>query len=222
VKLQNIDIAQTASASTIVFDALRKAIITGELKDGEPLRQDEIARLFNTSRIPVREAISRLQEQGLVQSQRYKGAVVASISPEDVSEIFEFRAFLEAHVISNAVPKMTPAVLKAAEDCCDAFIASSEPMTWGDLNREFHRTLYAASSLTYHLSIIDSTLDKIDRYLRAQLTLTDGMERANSEHREILAACHAGDSDEAARLTRAHILDAREALLEHLRKAADT
>lgn len=73
MKLKTMDISATASASSIVFDALRKAIIEGQLEEGEPLRQDEIARLFNTSRIPVREAISRLEEQGLVKTQRYKG-----------------------------------------------------------------------------------------------------------------------------------------------------
>ena len=81
MKLNPVDISKTASASSIVFEALRKAIIEGDLKEGEPLRQDEIAGLFNTSRIPVREAISRLEEQGLVKTQRYKGAVVSGLSP---------------------------------------------------------------------------------------------------------------------------------------------
>lgn len=222
MNLEPVDIARTASASSIIFEALRGAIISGELKDGEPLRQDEIARMFNTSRIPVREAISRLQEQGLVQSQRYKGAVVASISPESVREIFDFRAFLESHVIERAVPKLTADDLRHAKDCCDAFSASSDPMTWGDLNREFHRTLYQPSGLSYHIGMIDSSLDRVDRYLRAQLTLTDGMERANREHLEILAACEAKDAAEAGRLTRNHILDACQTLLEHLKNASET
>ena len=83
MKLQPIDISKTASAASIVFESLRKAIIEGELVEGTPLRQDEIARLFNTSRIPVREAISRLEEKGLVTSQRFKGAVVAGLDLDD-------------------------------------------------------------------------------------------------------------------------------------------
>ena len=59
--LQSVDVSRTLSAGGLVFEALRRAIIEGDLKDGDPIRQDEIARLFNTSRIPVREAIARLE-----------------------------------------------------------------------------------------------------------------------------------------------------------------
>ena len=107
MKLNSVDISKTASASSIVFEALRKAIIEGDVKEGEPLRQDEIARLFNTSRIPVREAISRLEEQGLVKTQRYKGAVVSGLSATEAEEIFDFRALIEPEVIRRAVPLRT-------------------------------------------------------------------------------------------------------------------
>lgn len=76
MKLDPVDISKTASASAVVFEALRKAIVEGRLAEGEPLRQDEIARHFKTSRLPVREAINRLEEHGLVRTQRFKGAVV--------------------------------------------------------------------------------------------------------------------------------------------------
>jgi DNA-binding GntR family transcriptional regulator len=216
MKLESVDISQTASASSIVFEALKKAIIKGELKDGEPLRQDEIARLFNTSRIPVREAISRLQEQGLVKSQRYKGAVVAGIAPEEVSEIFDFRALLEGHVIEQAVPRMSKETLAVARGYCEEFMASTDPMEWGDLNRKFHSALYRASGLSYHSGVVDAALDRVDRYLRAQLTLTDGMERANIEHMGILEACERQDAQMAGELTRKHILGAKNTLISHL------
>ena len=80
MKIRSVDISQTASASSLIFDALRRAIIEGHLRVGEPLRQEEIARQFNTSRIPVREALSRLEQHGLITTQRYKGAVVAGLS----------------------------------------------------------------------------------------------------------------------------------------------
>ncbi|WP_380058198.1 GntR family transcriptional regulator [Falsihalocynthiibacter sp. SS001] len=216
MKLDSVDISRTSSASAIVFEALKKAIITGELKDGDSLRQDEIANLFNTSRIPVREAISRLEELGLVTSQRYKGATVAGIAPSEVSEIFDFRAFLEGHVIELAVPQMTKKTLETARGYCEEFVASSDPMTWGDLNRKFHSTLYQSSGLEYHNTIIDSALDRVDRYLRAQLTLSDGMERANEEHIGILEACEKGNAQRASDLTRRHILDAKSTLIDHL------
>lgn len=216
MKLKSVDITQTASAATLVFEALRKAIIEGDLQDGEPLRQDEIARAFNTSRIPVREAISRLEEQGLVKSQRYKGAVVAGLSIEEATEIFEFRALVEGEVIRRAVPRMSASILAEARAYCEKFAASPDPMQWGGLNRKFHWALYSACDLPYHLGVVDNAMDRVDRYLRAQLLLTDGMEKANREHLAILDACEAGDADLACALTRAHIDDAKVSLRNHL------
>lgn len=217
MKLNSVDISRTASAATIVFEALRKAIIEGELKDGEPLRQDEIARMFNTSRIPVREAISRLEEQGLVKSQRYKGAVVAGLSLEEATEVFDFRALVECEVIRRAVPKMSKDLLAEARAYCEDFAASPNPMDWGDLNRKFHGALYSACALPYHISVVDNAMDRIDRYLRAQLVMSDGMERANIEHLSILEACEMGDADRAAALTLDHIEGAKASLAAHMK-----
>ena len=213
MKLQVSDISKTASAATIVFEALRKAIIEGELKDGSPLRQDEIAQMFNTSRIPVREAIGRLEQQGLVTTQRYKGAVVAGLSTDEAAEIFDFRALLEGAIIEQAVPRMSQQAIKAAKACLQEFSSSSNPMEWGRLNREFHYTLYQDSAKPYHLLIINNALDRVDRYLRAQLVLSDGMARANEEHRGIIEACESGQAEAAAYLTRRHILGAKDTLL---------
>ncbi|WP_428646977.1 GntR family transcriptional regulator [Roseibium sp.] len=216
MKLKSMDISATASASSIVFDALRKAIIEGQLEEGEPLRQDEIARLFNTSRIPVREAISRLEEQGLVKTKRYKGAVVAGLSPAETEEIFDLRALVEPEIIRNAVPNMSPELLATAREKCAAFSASPDPMTWGNLNRDFHETLYSASTLKFFLEIADNAIDRVERQIRAQLVMSDGMERAGKEHFAILEACEKGDANLASDLVRQHILGAKSSLMEHL------
>ncbi|GAB4291111.1 MAG: GntR family transcriptional regulator [Roseovarius sp.] len=221
MKLKAVDISRTASASAIVFDVLRKAIIEGEIKAGEPLRQDEIARLFNTSRIPVREAISRLEEQGLVKTQRYKGAVVAGLSASEAAEVFDLRALLEPQIIRDAVPRMSRECLSRAREHCMAFSGSADPMRWGDLNRTFHQTLYSASVLKYFIEVADNAMDRVERYIRAQLVMSNGMARAGREHLEILEACEAGDADRAGELLRAHILGAKLSLLECFPQVAD-
>ena len=218
MKLKSMDISATASASSIVFDALRKAIIEGQLEEGEPLRQDEIARLFNTSRIPVREAISRLEEQGLVKTKRYKGAVVAGLSSKETAEIFDLRALLEPEIIRTAVPNMTKDLLESAREKCAAFTASKDPMEWGDLNRDFHETLYNASELKFFIEIADNAIDRVDRQIRAQLVMSNGMERASREHFGILEACEQGKADLAAQLIKDHILGAKQSLLKHISK----
>lgn len=214
MKIKAIDISRTASASSIVFEMLRKAIIEGEMTEGEPLRQDEIARLFNTSRIPVREAISRLEEQGLVKTQRYKGAVVAGLSASEAAEVFELRALLEPEIIRNAVPRMSEECLAEARSNCQAFSDSTSPMAWGSLNRVFHKTLYSASDLGYFIEVADNAMDRVERYIRAQLVMSDGMERAGREHFAILEACEKGEAERAGLLLRDHILGAKVSLLD--------
>lgn len=217
MKSYAVDISKSASSATIIFEALRKAIIDGELQDRTPLRQDEIANMFGTSRIPVREAITMLEQQGLVTTQRYKGAVVAGLSRDDASEIFDFRALVEGAVVEDAVPKLSPDALTKARGFFEAFSTSSNPMEWGQLNREFHYELYQASGLNYHLQIINNALDRVDRYLRAQITMSDGKARANEEHAAILEACESGWASVAGDLTRAHILGAKNTLLAILK-----
>lgn len=214
--LRGVDISGTPSAGALVFEALRRAIIEGELNDGDPIRQDEIARLFNISRIPVREAIARLEQHGLVKNHRFKGAVVAGLSIAEAGEIFDFRCLVEAQVIRRAVPRMTPALIEKVRTICDACEAATDPIRWGDLNRQFHATLYQASGLPFYLATLDNAMDRLDRYLRAQLLLTDGYARANMEHRGIVDACALGDENAAEQLIVAHIQCAHAALREHL------
>jgi len=185
------------------------------MQEGDPLRQDELARLFNTSRIPVREAISRLEEQGLVKAQRYKGAVVAGLSALEAAEVFDLRALLEPEILRDAVPRMSKDLLAEARKQCLAFSNSTKPIEWGDLNRAFHKTLYGASTLKYFMEVTDNAMDRVERYIRAQLVMSDGMARAETEHSAILEACEEGDADRASLLLRDHILGAKHSLLEH-------
>lgn len=215
MKLKAVDISRTASASTIIFDVLRQAIIEGEIAEGAPLRQDEIAGMFNTSRIPVREAISRLEEQGLIKTQRYKGAVVAGLSAGEAAEVFDLRALLEPEILRDAVPAMSGECLQEARRHCIAFSKSTRPMEWGDLNRVFHKTLYSASKLKYFKEVADNAMDRVERYIRAQLVMSDGMARAEIEHLAILEACEERDADRASLLLRDHIIGAKHSLLEH-------
>lgn len=216
MKLQPIDISKTASAASIVFESLRKAIIEGELVEGTPLRQDEIARLFNTSRIPVREAISRLEEKGLVTSQRFKGAVVAGLDLDELREIFEYRALIETEVIRRAVPRMDQATLDEAKAYFHGLNNTTDPVAWGDLNRGFHERLYRASGMPFHEDAIDKALDRVDRYLRAALVRSGNVAKSNAEHLAIWQACAEGNADLAADLTREHILLSCEGLLKNM------
>tara|TARA_B110000211_G_scaffold36685_1_gene36912 strand:- start:1515 stop:2246 length:732 start_codon:yes stop_codon:yes gene_type:complete len=212
-----VDVAQSKSATTIVFDALRRAIIIGELDDGEALRQDEIAKAFNTSRIPVREAIARLEQLGLVETRRYKGAVVAAISIEDIDEIFDLRATVESDAIRRSILNKQGEHSGQVRSYHRAFGEAMIPEEWSDLNRKFHCSMYDAEGSPNYTSVINGLLDRLDRYLRAQLALTDGMDLATREHALILEAYEAGDAEQAAKLTYGHIQGAKASLINYLK-----
>lgn len=216
MRIRAQDLAQLASPADVVFDALREAITDGSLAEGEVLRQDAIAKLFNVSRIPVREALTRLEEQGLVTTQRYRGAVVASLSIDEIAEIFEFRSLVEPEAVRHSVHHADEASLAEATEAARRFGREEDPKNWGDLNRRFHFMLYRDCRRPYFLQVIDGALNRIERHQRLQLTLTHGMDRARSEHAAILAACVARDADRAAELTRDHILGAGRSLIDFL------
>lgn len=217
LKLRAFDLGRQASSADVIYDALRDAIIRGEIEEGEPLRQDTIAQMFNVSRIPVREAMQRLEAQGLVESERYKGVVVASLSLDQITEIFQFRAMVEPAVIEMAVPLMREESLTRAQEYCDAFGAETDPLRWGDLNRLFHSALYLDCDKPYYLSVVDKTNDLVERYVRLVLYLTQGMRNAIAEHQAILDACKARKPRLAAELTRKHIDTAGKTLVTYLR-----
>lgn len=206
------NIGAGSSSSDVIHDALRTAIIRGEIEEGQTLRQDAIAKMFNVSRIPVREALKRLEASGLVTSVRYKGVVVSRISTDEIREIFDFRATVEPKLIAHAVPRMSAQSIAHAQQLCDLFAEETDGVRWGDLNRQFHSALYVDANLPYYFAAAEAANDRIERYIRAQLSLAHGRERAIREHQQLVDACRAGDAERAAELMRQHIIASSQSL----------
>jgi len=104
--------AEYRTLQNIVTDNLRSAILSGQLGPGDRLQHDDIARQFGVSRMPVREALRVLHSEGLVELRPHRGAVVVDLRPEDVAEIFEIRAMLEAQAAELAAPNLTDATIE--------------------------------------------------------------------------------------------------------------
>lgn len=101
------DLGNSPSTSEIITLHLRDAIVAGHFAEDEPIRQDDIARQFNVSKIPVREALKRLEAEGLVMFQRNRGAMVTRISEAELAQMFEVRMLLEDKLLRLAIPNMT-------------------------------------------------------------------------------------------------------------------
>lgn len=204
------------SVSEVIVKYIREAIIAGHIAGGEPIRQDEIAKLFNVSKIPVREALKQLEAEGLVEFIKNRGAIVTRISEEELAQIFEVRVMLETKLIQLAVPNMTEETYKKADEICNAFIDNMDIGSWTTLNWQLHACLYEPAQRPYMLGLIRSIYDKIERYLRLQMNVSEGKSRANDEHKEIVKACKAKDVDLAVKLIEEHINGVCQSLYEHL------
>jgi len=200
-------------------DAVRGRIVAGAWPAGSPLRQEALAEELGVSRIPLREALRRLEAEGLVVVQPHRGAVVAELPTGDALELFELRAGLEADLARRAVPRLTAADdarIRAAALGFEHAATAGDVAAWGLANRDFHLALYAAAGRPRTLEIVERLHAQTDRLLRLQLALTDGVRRAVREHRAIAVAARARDPRRAAALVRRHILDAGTALADAL------
>lgn len=201
-------------------EALRDRIIRGAYPDGTPLRQDAIAAELGVSRIPVREALRRLEAEGLVVFNPHRGAVVSSLSIAEIRELFELRAQIETGLVRRAVTRITGQDIAKAKEILRAYdVAFRDGIVtdWGKLNWEFHSTLYVPANRPFTMAIIHRLHQRSDRYFRMLIVLTHGESRASREHRAILDAVIARDGKEVASLLRQHVLGSGRQLVEYLR-----
>jgi len=205
----------------MTVEALRERILRGDYPEGEPLRQDALADELGVSRIPVREALRQLVAEGLVTFSPHRGAVVSSLSLDEIDELFELRASIECDLIERAIPKMTAEHLERATDVLDEFhdaLNAGEATRWGPLNWHFHAALYAPAARKFTMGVLQKLHQQSDRYFRMEVLLAQGGNRANDEHRAIADACGKKDIPLASQLMRAHILGAGRSLVEMLQE----
>ena len=204
----------------MVAGELRKGILSGVLPGGQPLRQEDIAERFGVSRIPVRDALRRLEGEGMVSFYPHRGAVVSELSYAEAREIAEIRAALEPAAILKAVPALSGEDLRRAGEVLEAIDREEDLASrWGDLNWRFHSALYAPAGRPRLLSIIEAQHVAFDRYIRVHLALTDYVE-PQREHYELLELCREGDAEAAADLVARHVQGTSDVLYDHLRREA--
>ncbi len=209
------------TVTELALEALRDRILRGVYPEGAPLRQDALASELGVSRIPIREALRQLEAEGLVTLSPHHGATVSTLSIEEIGELSELRALIESDLLRRSIPRLTDSDLAGAAltlDSYEAAFAGGDVAAWGALNWSFHSALLAPASRPLTLGIAESLQNQSDRYMRLQLTLTEGQVRASGEHRAILEAARAREADRACELLVAHIIGAGDALLAFLRE----
>ena len=202
------ELAELPSARTIseaIAAALRADITSGKLAAGERLRQVELARRFDVSTTPVREAFAILQNEGLVRMHPQRGATVFVPSVEDLREHYEIRAALEALAIEKAAVNFTPADAPPLRALLDEMTSCADPDRYIELNHRFHMGLYQLSRRERLIALISGLRNASAAY--QQIYAAEGVpsDPLDTEHHEILAACEAQDPARAARAIRNHL-----------------
>jgi DNA-binding GntR family transcriptional regulator len=206
------------SSPEVIAESLRQAIIDGELGPGESLRQENLAKHYAVSRIPVREALRQLGSEGWIVLQRNRGARVSPLSVEEVREIYEIRASLEVTALRLAAPRHTPQSLQQAAAVLSVSRSERDHSLYAQHNREFHLALYAPAGRPRLVAMIDSLHSQGERYLRLKLDMPAYKHQSDDEHEAILKALRAGKIERAVQILQPHMLRTGELLASYLRQ----
>jgi DNA-binding GntR family transcriptional regulator len=213
------------------YDQIRRAIVEGRYRPGQRLIEQRIAEEFALSRTPVREALRRLEAEGLVHSEPNRGAVVREISLADIADLYGLRARLEAYAAELAATRIDADGIAVL----DAGMASFEEALHGDFadrverihalddaNRVIHGAIKAAAGHHRLLQILERTVD-IPLVFQAFRQFDDAeLERSHLFHTLIRDAIVAGDAARAAALMHEHVLQGRDVLITSLETGATT
>ncbi|HEY3684097.1 MAG TPA: GntR family transcriptional regulator [Streptosporangiaceae bacterium] len=197
--------------SSQVYEGLRAAIVSGEYDPGEPLVEVVLAERYGTSRTPVREALRRLEQDGLVERGE-RGMRVRTRSPEEILEIYEARIPLEAAAAGAAAERRTDLDLvrirRAAERMDDT--AADDVQAMATANRVVHEAIWAASHNGTLVDLLTRLNNHLTRYPATTLAAPGRWDEALREHVKIIAAIERHDRTAAADLARDHMTRARD------------
>lgn len=199
-----------------VYSQLRDSIINGKLADGTELNQVELADQFGVSRVPVREALRRLQAEDLVVANPYQRHVVRAVSPEDVVEMVELRAELEVFALRKAMRRRRDGhgdATRAAEAALGRQSVKLRGERWLAADHEFHRQFHTSPVVA---ALIDDLRQRVHRYFQVVVADTDRRSQVIDEHRALLDAVEADDEERAVAVLRAHVGHTRQLLEQFL------
>jgi DNA-binding GntR family transcriptional regulator len=200
-----------------VVDELRRRIIDGVYPPGDRLTEERLADDFGVSRNPVRESIRVLEAEGFLIAQPRRGAVVATMSVQDVEDLFDVRLPLEALAATLAAQRAGPAGAAALDKLLARARTTKRMADLAALNTQFHATICALSGNALLIGMMESLHGRLQWVYRQSAETRAAYSWA--EHEELVAAIRAGDGEAAGAAARTHVLAARESALALARRA---
>ena len=205
----------------VVFNTLRDGILRGELEPGERLMEVHLARKLGVSRTPIREAIRKLELEGLVQMIPRKGAVVASITEEDLRDVLEVRKVLECLAVELACQKRTEQDMVELKDALEGFrreMHSRNPSKIAVRDVAFHDVIYRITDNRRLIQILNNLREQMYRYRLEYIKDEKKRMTLVSEHMDIVSAIENRNAEAAKAAITLHIINQQATVLDNLRK----
>lgn len=199
-----------------VFSYIEDGILSGRYKSGEQLTELGLTKEIGVSRTPIRSALHRLSEEGLVELTPNRRVVVLGVTKDDVIDTYKIRIRLEglaSRLCAELIDKEKIGKLCEVVELSEFYISKSNTEKIKELDTEFHHIIYEATGNRMLAKILGDLHKKIKVYRKASLSVGERVEKSVKEHREILEAIKKGDGDEAERLTSIHIENAMKNVL---------
>ena len=213
--MADIESEDTGLLSDRIRNALTDAISSGELAPGTTLDEQQLADRYGASRTPVREALRQLATSGMVEVRPRRGVIVRHVTAEEVMDMFEAMAEIEAVCVRLATYRITPLersrLLRIHEES-EAAVEAGDVDAYDALNREFHKAIYRAAHNDFLADQAIAVRTRLNAFRRMQLRQDRRLVTSRAEHDAVMRAIAEGDGDEAARRMRAHMLNAASAL----------
>jgi DNA-binding GntR family transcriptional regulator len=222
VKVPKLKLDSYQPLRDVIFEALRKAIVSGEIKPGERLMEVSLADQMGVSRTPVREAIRRLEAEGLVTMVPRRGTHVSELSVKDIMDVLEVRAALDKLATRLAAMRIQPQQIKSLETVHKQFVAHIEKENIEGAVRkdiEFHDIIYAASGNSRLIGVAGGLREHIYRFRVIYLKDMEIAEHVEQEHQRILEALRQRDEKTASELAEAHIKKQMDTIIDTLNKS---
>lgn len=191
-----------------IADRLEERVFSGTYRDGDRLDEVRLAREFDVSRTPVREALQRLVVSDLARQVPRRGVFVRQPGPALLAEIFEAMAELEAACGRLAAPRITDediGLLIAANERCSAAISHGDAQSYAVANEQFHALIYASTGNGFLAGEATRLFRRLKPFRRVQLQLRGRMAQSLQEHDEIISALRGGRHEDVADALRRHV-----------------
>lgn len=204
----------------VVFNTLRQAILTGELKPGERLMEIHLANRLGVSRTPIREAIHKLELEGLVTMIPRRGAEVAQITEKSMSDVLEVRRALDALCAELACDRITEAGLESLRQSCDAFeaaVKTSDAKKIAQADVALHDIIVQATGNQRLIQLVNNLSEQMYRYRFEYIKDSSQHENLVEEHRIIYQSIVGKDKETAAEAARTHIDNQKKAIIRRIR-----